>query len=69
MTEADFLDVTRAAMWASVVMSAPILGAALVFVPKTAAMLAVFWLSMGFMTATLVAFFQTTVVPIVSGGR
>jgi flagellar biosynthesis protein FliQ len=89
MTEAAFFDVMRAAMWTSVVMSTPILAAALVvgltvgllqaltsvqemtltFVPKTAAMIAVFWLSMGFMTSTLVAFFQTAIVPIIAGGE
>lgn len=40
----------------------------LTFVPKLAAILAVFWLSMGFMTETLVSFFQGTVVPLIVGG-
>jgi flagellar biosynthetic protein FliQ len=39
----------------------------LTFVPKVAAMLAVFWVSMGFMTQTLVAFFQDRVVPAIAG--
>lgn len=39
----------------------------LTFVPKVAAMLAVFWVSMGFMTTTLVAFFQSRVIPAIAG--
>ena len=40
----------------------------LTFVPKLAAILAVFWVSMGFMTQTLVAFFQDRLVPLIVGG-
>ena len=40
----------------------------LTFVPKLAAILAVFWLSMGFMTETLTSYFQGTVVPLIAGG-
>ncbi|MDZ4276681.1 MAG: flagellar biosynthetic protein FliQ [Erythrobacter sp.] len=40
----------------------------LTFVPKVGAMLVVFWASMSFMTATLVAFFQDRIIPLVSGG-
>ena len=40
----------------------------LTFVPKLAAIVAVFWLSMGFMTQTLVAFFQTGLIPLIIGG-
>jgi len=40
----------------------------LTFVPKVGAMLVVFWASMGFMTATLVAFFTDRVVPMIAGG-
>ncbi len=40
----------------------------LTFVPKLAAMLAVFWVSMDFMTRTLVAFFQGQLMPMISGG-
>ena len=40
----------------------------LTFVPKLAAIAAVFWVSMGFMTQTLVAFFQDELVPLISGG-
>ncbi|MCB1359252.1 MAG: flagellar biosynthetic protein FliQ [Maritimibacter sp.] len=40
----------------------------LTFVPKLAAILAVFWLSMGFMSETLVSYFQGTVVPLIAGG-
>jgi flagellar biosynthesis protein FliQ len=40
----------------------------LTFVPKVAAMAAVFWLSMGFMTTTLVGFFVNGVIPLIAGG-
>ncbi len=40
----------------------------LTFVPKVGAMLVVFWASMSFMTATLVAFFQDRIIPMVAGG-
>ncbi len=40
----------------------------LTFVPKLAAIVAVFWVSMGFMTETLVAFFETQLVPLIIGG-
>ena len=39
----------------------------LTFVPKLAAILAVFWLSMGFMSETLTSFFQGTIVPLIAG--
>ncbi len=40
----------------------------LTFVPKLAAILGVFWVSMSFMTTTLVSFFQGTIVPLIVGG-
>ena len=40
----------------------------LTFVPKAGAMIAVFWVSMSFMTATLVAFFTERVIPLIAGG-
>lgn len=40
----------------------------LTFVPKLAAIALVFWLSMGFMTQTLVSFFQDRLVPLIAGG-
>jgi len=40
----------------------------LTFVPKLGAIAAVFWLTMGFMTQTLVNYYQNTVVPIIAGG-
>jgi flagellar biosynthetic protein FliQ len=40
----------------------------LTFVPKLAAIVAVFWASMAFMTETLVAFFHGAVVPAIVGG-
>ena len=41
----------------------------LTFVPKVGAMLAVFWVSMSFMTTTLVDFFTTRIIPVIAGGR
>ena len=40
----------------------------LTFVPKLAAIVAVFWISMGFMTETLVSFFKSQLVPLIIGG-
>ena len=40
----------------------------LTFVPKLAAIAVVFWMSMGFMTATLTAFFQGHIIPLITGG-
>lgn len=40
----------------------------LTFVPKLAAILAVFWVSMGFMTETLVSFLRDAVAPMIAGG-
>lgn len=40
----------------------------LTFVPKLGAIVVVFWLSMGFMTQTLVTFFQDRLVPMIVGG-
>jgi flagellar biosynthetic protein FliQ len=37
------------------------------FVPKVGAMLVVFWVSMSFMTATLLAFFTDRIVPMIAG--
>jgi flagellar biosynthesis protein FliQ len=41
----------------------------LTFVPKVGAMLVVFWVSMSFMTSTLVDFFQGMIIPLIAGGR
>ncbi|AUQ76237.1 flagellar biosynthetic protein FliQ [Phaeobacter piscinae] len=88
MSEGLFYDTLRQALWASVMMSTPILLVALVvglaiglfqaltsvqemtltFVPKLTAILVVFGMTMGFMTQTLVAFFDGHVVPLISGG-
>ena len=88
MTEAEIFDILRQGLWASVVISAPLLAVALVvgvavglfqaltsvqemtltFVPKAAMMLGVFWLSMSFMTSTLVSFFTDTIIPQIAGG-
>jgi flagellar biosynthetic protein FliQ len=39
----------------------------LTFVPKLAAIVAVFWASMGFMSETLRSYFADTLVPIIVG--
>ncbi|EBA13835.1 flagellar biosynthetic protein FliQ [Roseobacter sp. CCS2] len=40
----------------------------LTFVPKLAAIIAVFWITMAFMSEKLVALFQNTLIPIIAGG-
>lgn len=40
----------------------------LTFVPKLAAIVVVFWVSMGFMTQTLVSFFNVQILPLIAGG-
>ena len=87
MSEGQFYDTLRQALWAAVTMSSPILAVALVvglaiglfqaltsvqemtltFVPKLAAIVVVFWMTMGFMTQTLVAFFNGHVIPLIAG--
>ena len=39
----------------------------LTFVPKLAAIVVVFWLTMGFMTRTLTVYFQSVLVPLIAG--
>ena len=39
----------------------------LTFVPKLAAIVVVFWVSMSLMTATLIDFFQGEIVPLIAG--
>tara|TARA_R110002094_G_scaffold190283_3_gene165024 strand:+ start:681 stop:947 length:267 start_codon:yes stop_codon:yes gene_type:complete len=87
MSELIFFDTLRQGLWVAVLISAPILGVALVvglaigllqaltsiqemtltFVPKMAAILSVFWATMGFMTLTLGRYFTDTLVPIIQG--
>lgn len=87
MSETQFFDVLRQALWVSVVISTPILAVALAvglviglfqaltsiqemtltFVPKLAAMVAVFWVSMSFMTTALTAFFSADILPLIAG--
>ncbi len=82
-----FYDTLRQGLWVSVVISTPILAAALVvgvlvglvqaltsvqemtltFVPKLAAIVVVFWASMGFMTQALTSYFSDTLVPMIAG--
>ncbi|MBE9635907.1 flagellar biosynthetic protein FliQ [Salipiger mangrovisoli] len=40
----------------------------LTFVPKLLAIVLTFWVSMSYMTETLVAFFQSRVLPMITGG-
>jgi len=40
----------------------------LTFVPKVAAIIAVFWVSMSFMTQHLTSFWAQAVIPAISGG-
>lgn len=40
----------------------------LTFVPKLAAIIAIFWMTMAFMTEALVSLFQDTLIPIIAGG-
>jgi flagellar biosynthetic protein FliQ len=83
-----FFDTLRQGLWIAVLISIPILTAALVtgvsiglvqaltsiqemtltFVPKLAAIVLVFWLSMSFMTETLLAFFHNRIIPLIVGG-
>ncbi len=39
----------------------------LTFVPKMAAMLVAFWMTMGFMTQSLTEYFRATLVPLIAG--
>lgn len=39
----------------------------LTFVPKLAAIVLIFWVTMSFMTATLVDFFQDEILPLIAG--
>ncbi len=39
----------------------------LTFVPKVGAMLVVFWVSMTFMSGTLVSFFTDALIPLIAG--
>jgi len=41
----------------------------LTFVPKLAAIVVVFWISMGFMTQSLVSFFDDQIIPMIVGGK
>ncbi len=40
----------------------------LTFAPKVAAMMLVFWVSMSFMTSTLLTFFNGSILPLIAGG-
>jgi flagellar biosynthetic protein FliQ len=88
INEVIFFDTLRQGLWIAVLISIPILTAALVtgvsiglvqaltsiqemtltFVPKLAAIVIVFWMSMGFMTQTLVSFFHERIIPLIIGG-
>lgn len=88
MDDMMFFDTLRQGLWIAVVISTPILLAALVagiviglfqaltsiqeltltFVPKLAAILVVFWVSMDYMTQSLSSFFTQQIIPLISGG-
>jgi flagellar biosynthetic protein FliQ len=88
LSEAQFFDILRQALWIAVKISLPILSVALAvgliiglfqaltsiqemtltFVPKVAAMLAVFWVSMTFMSRSLTNFWTDGIIPMVAGG-
>ena len=88
MSGSEILDITRAALWVTIIISTPVLTIALIvgvaiglfqaltsvqeltltFVPKLAAIGATYWLSMSFMTYTLVNFFQDRLIPLIGGG-
>ncbi|MEP2470943.1 MAG: flagellar biosynthetic protein FliQ [Paracoccaceae bacterium] len=88
LDEVLFFDTLRQGLWIAVIISIPILTAALItgvsiglvqaltsiqemtltFVPKLAAIVIVFWMSMGFMTQTLVSFFHNRIIPLIIGG-
>jgi flagellar biosynthetic protein FliQ len=40
----------------------------LTFVPKLGAIVIVFWVSMGFMSQSISAFFRGTLIPLIAGG-
>ena len=40
----------------------------LTFVPKLGAIVVVFWMSMSFMSETLIAYFHGQILPIIAGG-
>jgi len=40
----------------------------LTFVPKLAAIIGVFWMTMAFMSETLVALFKDILIPLIAGG-
>ncbi|PUB11780.1 flagellar biosynthetic protein FliQ [Yoonia sediminilitoris] len=40
----------------------------LTFVPKLAAIVGTFWITMAFMTESLVSLFKSTLIPIIAGG-
>ena len=87
MDDLIFFDTLRQGLWISVLISTPILAAALfsgvlvglfqaltsiqemtlTFVPKLLAIVAVFWVSMGFMTEALTDYFADTLIPIIGG--
>lgn len=86
MSEGEVFEIIRQAMWAAVLIGAPILVAALIvgfvigliqaltsiqeltltFIPKVIAVVAVFFLSIGYMTQLCLDFFETVVIPYAS---
>ena len=88
MSNDQILDLVRDSLWVSLVISTPLLAAALAigvaigvlqaltsiqeltltFVPKLVGMAVIFWISVSFMSTSLVSLFQDRIIPIVAGG-
>ncbi len=86
MGEAVIYDMLRQGIWVAVIISAPVLAAALIagvtigllqaltsvqemtltFVPKLAAMLAVYWATMSFMSEAMTTFFSDLILPLIA---
>ncbi len=87
MTDAALMDLLRDGLWTSLVVSLPVLAAALVvglaigllqaltsvqemtltFVPKLAAILGVFWISMDYSGRMLLTLWEGRILPSVAG--
>jgi len=74
MDEAALLDVLRQALWLALVAIGLVQALTsvqemtLTFVPKLAAILVAFWLSMAFSGQMLVTFYQESLIPRIIGG-
>lgn len=88
MSQAEIMDITRAMLWTTFMVSLPVLVVALVvglviglfqaltsvqeltltFVPKLAAVAITFWISMGFMSESVVGLWRDRLIPLIAGG-